>query len=312
MATRPGRIVEIDSGADRAAARPRSATLTPEFIAIKERCLELLTAGHDYSLRTRRPDMTIQDTSRSRIEHRRRRVSDGAPAHSSVRQDDSPPAGAERLAAPGHHRRAGRHPGRLIVACGRSRPTAAGSTASSGRSRARSLQTLIKFFTDGDAWTDIGFTFRSTIFGFLIGTAAGSMLGLSFWWSRNYAAIAQPYVICFESLPKLALAPLVILVFGMGLASKVAIATALTLIVSTLTDLCRRQGGRSGSGKPVLFARRQPPAGIPQADRAVLPAVDHLGAAREYRACAHRRHRRRIHRLTARARPTNPLCRPDL
>jgi NitT/TauT family transport system permease protein len=95
--------------------------------------------------------------------------------------------------------------------------------------------TLIKFFTEGEAWTDISFTFRSTIFGFLIGTTAGSMLGLSFWWSRNYAAIMQPYVICFESLPKLALAPLVILVFGLGLASKVAIATALTLIVSTLT-----------------------------------------------------------------------------
>jgi NitT/TauT family transport system permease protein len=96
-------------------------------------------------------------------------------------------------------------------------------------------ETLVKFFTAGDAWTDIGFTFRSTIFGFLLGTTVGSMLGLSFWWSRNYAAIVQPYIICFESLPKLALAPLVILVFGLGLASKVAIATALTLVVSTLT-----------------------------------------------------------------------------
>ncbi len=95
--------------------------------------------------------------------------------------------------------------------------------------------TLLKFFAAGDAWTDIGFTFRSTIFGFLLGTTAGSLLGLSFWWSRNYAAIVQPYIICFESLPKLALAPLVILVFGLGLASKVAIATALTLVVSTLT-----------------------------------------------------------------------------
>jgi NitT/TauT family transport system permease protein len=95
--------------------------------------------------------------------------------------------------------------------------------------------TLVTFFTEGDAWTDIGFTFRSTILGFVLGTTAGSLLGLSFWWSRNYAAVVQPYIICFESLPKLALAPLVILVFGMGLASKVAIATALTLVVSTLT-----------------------------------------------------------------------------
>jgi NitT/TauT family transport system permease protein len=97
------------------------------------------------------------------------------------------------------------------------------------------FRTLTIFFTTGDAWIDIGFTFRSTIFGFLLGTAAGSLLGLSFWWSRNYAAIVQPYIICFESIPKLALAPLVILVFGLGLASKVAIATALTLVVSTLT-----------------------------------------------------------------------------
>jgi len=58
---------------------------------------------------------------------------------------------------------------------------------------------------------------------------------LSFWWSRNYAAIVQPYIICLESIPKLALAPLIILVFGIGLVSKVAVATALTLVVSTLT-----------------------------------------------------------------------------
>src|SRR5271166_4925717 len=96
-------------------------------------------------------------------------------------------------------------------------------------------QTMAIFFTTGDAWTDISFTFRSTIFGFLLGTTTGSLLGLSFWWSRNYAAIVQPYVICLESIPKLALAPLIILVFGIGLVSKVAVATALTLVVSTLT-----------------------------------------------------------------------------
>ena len=110
-----------------------------------------------------------------------------------------------------------------------------GSTRSSGRKPSAIYRTLIIFFTTGDAFTDIGFTFRSTILGFLIGTAAGSAIGLSFWWSRNYAAIVQPYIICFESLPKLALAPLIMLVFGIGIASKIAIATALTLVVSTLT-----------------------------------------------------------------------------
>jgi NitT/TauT family transport system permease protein len=95
--------------------------------------------------------------------------------------------------------------------------------------------TFVIFFTEGDAWTDISFTFRSAIIGFLIGTMTGSLFGLSFWWSRNYAAIVQPYVICFESIPKLALAPLVILVFGIGAASKIAMAVALTFVISTLT-----------------------------------------------------------------------------
>lgn len=95
--------------------------------------------------------------------------------------------------------------------------------------------TMIIFFTEGNAFVDIAYTFRSTLLGFAIGTTAGALLGLSFWWSRNYARIMQPYIICLESIPKLALAPLIILVFGMGLASKVAIATALTLVVSTLT-----------------------------------------------------------------------------
>jgi len=95
--------------------------------------------------------------------------------------------------------------------------------------------TMAIFFTTGDAWTDISFTFRSTILGFLLGTTAGSLLGLSFWWSRNYAAIVQPYIICLESIPKLALAPLIVLVFGIGLPYKIAVATALTLVVSTLT-----------------------------------------------------------------------------
>jgi NitT/TauT family transport system permease protein len=96
-------------------------------------------------------------------------------------------------------------------------------------------ETLKLFFASGNAWIDIGFTFKETIMGFVLGTLTGSALGLSFWWSKNYASIMQPYIICFESLPKLALAPLIILVFGMDMASKVAISTALTLVVSTLT-----------------------------------------------------------------------------
>jgi NitT/TauT family transport system permease protein len=97
------------------------------------------------------------------------------------------------------------------------------------------LDTLWLYITEGDALLDTATTAFSTLLGFVIGTSLGSMIGLSFWWSRNYAATLQPFIICFESMPKLALAPLIVLMFGMGLVSKVAIAMALTIVVSALT-----------------------------------------------------------------------------
>ncbi len=188
--------------------------------------------------------MAVQDTSASVWCAR-----SPAPAASSAPlRIGPPPAGAEGLADLGHRRGAGRHPHR------HDRAVAGGRRPRLDRrlllvEAQRHLRDLDQILRQGDAWTDIGFTFRSTIFGFLIGTTCGSLLGLSFWWSRNYAAIVQPYIICFESLPKLALAPLVILVFGIGLASKVAIATALTLVVSTLTTYAGVKAVDTGSAK---------------------------------------------------------------
>ena len=49
--------------------------------------------------------------------------------------------------------------------------------------------TLITFFAEGDAAIDISTTFEETLAGFALGTVLGSALGLSFWWSRNYAAV---------------------------------------------------------------------------------------------------------------------------
>ncbi|MER1998547.1 MAG: ABC transporter permease [Lysinibacillus sp.] len=93
----------------------------------------------------------------------------------------------------------------------------------------------VGILADGTAWVDTFFTFRSTVYGFVIGTVGGAALGLSFWWSKYYAKIAEPFIIMFEAMPKLALAPIVVLIFGLGISSKVAMAVAITLVITTLT-----------------------------------------------------------------------------
>jgi NitT/TauT family transport system permease protein len=95
--------------------------------------------------------------------------------------------------------------------------------------------TWMQIIMDGSAWSDTFFTFQSTVYGFVIGTIAGAILGLSFWWSPYYAKVAEPFIIMFESMPKLALAPIIVLIFGLGMSSKIAMAVAITIVITTLT-----------------------------------------------------------------------------
>jgi NitT/TauT family transport system permease protein len=96
------------------------------------------------------------------------------------------------------------------------------------------VKTALIAFRSGSVVADTQFTFTSTLIGFAIGTLGGVSIGLSFWWSRRYAATAEPFLIAFEAMPKLALAPIIVLVLGIGLTSKIAMATALVLVIQAL------------------------------------------------------------------------------
>jgi NitT/TauT family transport system permease protein len=94
---------------------------------------------------------------------------------------------------------------------------------------------FMRTLKDGELFTDAQFTFTATIIGFVIGTVSGSAIGLSLWWSTWYAKVAEPFLIVFEGMPKLALAPIVVLVLGLGIESKIGMAVALTIVISALT-----------------------------------------------------------------------------
>ncbi len=64
------------------------------------------------------------------------------------------------------------------------------------------FETFKVFVSSGSAYVDTWFTFRSTVLAFVFRTLLGALIGLSFWWSHNYASVAQPFLICFEATPK--------------------------------------------------------------------------------------------------------------
>jgi NitT/TauT family transport system permease protein len=84
---------------------------------------------------------------------------------------------------------------------------------------------LVEWVVTGDLWVHLEVTLTETVMGFVFGAVAGVLFGLALGLNRRLAAVLDPFIVAFYSLPKIALAPLFILWFGVGLASKVVLAT---------------------------------------------------------------------------------------
>jgi len=91
-----------------------------------------------------------------------------------------------------------------------------------------------KMILSGELLSDTWYTLFEAILGFIIGTIFGSLLGLALWYSVFVARLVEPFIVAINSVPKIALAPIVVLWFGTGLVSKVALSVSLTAIVALI------------------------------------------------------------------------------
>ena len=97
------------------------------------------------------------------------------------------------------------------------------------------VRTAIVKWQSGDLPRDIAYTASSTLLGFLTGTVIGSLIGLMFWFSRPVALVAEPWLIVLNALPKLALAPVLVILTGIGFTSKVILAFLMTVVVAAMS-----------------------------------------------------------------------------
>lgn len=88
---------------------------------------------------------------------------------------------------------------------------------------------------NGELLRDAALTAWEAVAGFVLGTVIGSAVGLMLWLFPISAAVLRPYLIALNGLPKIALAPLIIVWFGIGIMSKIAIAAIITFIVAVIT-----------------------------------------------------------------------------
>ena len=87
------------------------------------------------------------------------------------------------------------------------------------------------FFTQADIYQHLWVTLLETVLAFGIGTALGLGLGLWLALSPLAAAIADPYIKAANSMPRVILAPIFAVWFGLGIASKVALGVTLVFFI---------------------------------------------------------------------------------
>ena len=74
---------------------------------------------------------------------------------------------------------------------------------------------------ENNLWVATGITLKNTFFGFVTGVASGFVAGLVLGRSDRLSAIFQPFITAVNSIPRIALAPIIVLAFGIGDVSKV-------------------------------------------------------------------------------------------
>ncbi|PWC15085.1 ABC transporter permease [Brenneria roseae subsp. americana] len=96
-------------------------------------------------------------------------------------------------------------------------------------------QEFVRLLANGELLTNTYVTVYATVTGFVLGSLLGSLSGLLLWYSPTLARILDPFFIALNGLPKIALAPIIIIWFGSGLFSKIALAFIATYIVALLS-----------------------------------------------------------------------------
>ncbi|HEX6957148.1 MAG TPA: ABC transporter permease [Ferrovibrio sp.] len=88
-----------------------------------------------------------------------------------------------------------------------------------------------KDLTGPEIWGHIGITLLETVLSFAIGAAGGIVVGFAFARRALLAAIFDPYVKAANALPRVVLAPIFALWFGLGIWSKVALGFTLVFFI---------------------------------------------------------------------------------
>ncbi len=100
----------------------------------------------------------------------------------------------------------------------------------------RVVSTFFRMLSD-DLLMHVWVTCFETLIGFLLGTFGGTFIASILWWSPFLSKVLAPYLVILNSLPKVALGPIIIVWVGAGTPAIITMALAISLVVTILDML---------------------------------------------------------------------------
>ncbi len=97
------------------------------------------------------------------------------------------------------------------------------------------LETTIQLIKDNTLFMHIGVTLYEVIISFLIATILGFIIATILWSNKRIAKVIDPYLTILNSLPKVALGPLIIIWVGASINSIIFMALLISLFVTIIT-----------------------------------------------------------------------------
>ncbi|MGO4671156.1 ABC transporter permease [Bosea sp. 2RAB26] len=95
----------------------------------------------------------------------------------------------------------------------------------------RLVEWIFEGTSEGPLWFHLWVTMEESLIGFATGSVAGIVVGIALGRNRMLADIFSIYIKVINSIPRVVLAPIFIMVFGLGLASKVALSFVMVFFV---------------------------------------------------------------------------------
>ncbi len=104
-------------------------------------------------------------------------------------------------------------------------------------SPSRIVKQTIELYNSGSLWLHISTTLNETLLAFLLSTVIGATIAIILYMIKPIRRVLEPYIVILNSLPKIALGPLIIIWVGVGIKAIVTMGILICVVITTINLL---------------------------------------------------------------------------